>query len=293
MSAPNRGAAHRFGRKVKFRVLWTFVAFGIGAASTWHFRQTIFGLLFAPAGGSLSPYGGLPIYTSPTEMFGATFSLAMKGGFAAAFPVLVVSVYQLASPLLNHQQRRFAVIFLPSMLVCYLGGAAFAYFVMLPTGLRFLLHFGEGIAVPVITITEYMKLVTALVFWVGVVFELPPAMFLLAKFRIVSFRRFRKFQKYVPVAAFIVSAIITPTFDMVNSTMVAVPIIVLFEVGLALAWLAEGGPRTCARKAGATVGRIWRRPVRAFARVRAWLGKVYRKVIAVVLRVAPFRKKGG
>ena len=227
------------------------MAFGVGAGFTWHFRKTVFGLLFAPAGETLSPYGGLPIFTGPTEMFGVTIHLAMMGGVVAALPVLTFSVYHLLSPLLNRQRRRFAVIFLPSILVCFLGGMAFAYFVILPAGLKFLLHFGDGIAVPVIRITEYMSLVTAMIFWVGVIFELPLAMFLLAKLRIVSHRGFRKFRRYVPAAAFVLSALITPTFDFVNQTMVAVPIIVLFEVGLLLSWLArpkERGHRTVVRR---------------------------------------------
>jgi len=184
-------------------------------------------------------------------MFGAAVHLAIMGGVIAAFPVLTFTVYQLLSPLLNHQQRRFAIIFLLAILVCFVGGGAFAYFVMLPTGLKFLMHFGDGIAVPVIRITEYMSLVTALIFWLGVVFELPLAMFLLAKLRIVSHRGFRKFRRYVPAAAFVLSAIITPTFDVVNQTLVAVPIIVLFEVGLFLSWLArpkEKGHRTVVRR---------------------------------------------
>ncbi len=195
--------------------------------------------MFAPAKGSLSPYGGLPIFTGPSEMMGATIHLAMMGGLVVAFPVATIGVYQLVSPLLSRKQRRFVAIFLPAVFVCYLGGAAFAYFVMLPFGLRFLLNFGAGIAVPLISITEYMSLVTAMLFWLGVVFELPPIMFLLTKMRLVRYEQFRRIRRYVPASAFVLSAIITPTFDVVNSTMVALPIILLYEIGLALAWIAR------------------------------------------------------
>ena len=245
MSAP-RGAIHRFGRKIRFRILWIIVAFGVGASTTWYFREVIFGWLIAPANGKLSPYG-LPIFTSPVEMLGMAISLAIKGGLVVAFPVLVFSIFGLVSPLLGPRRRRFILLFLPVIFLCYLGGAAFAYFVMLPTGLRFLLHFGTNIAVPFITITAYMSLVTALIFWLGIVFEIPLIMFLLAKLRLVSRRRFTSFRKYVPFAAFFLGAIITPTFDALNQTMVAVPIIALYEVGLFLAWIAEGGPRTMVR----------------------------------------------
>ena len=150
---------------------------------------------------------------------------------------------------------------------------------MLPTGLRFLLHFGEGVAVPVITISAYMSLVTALIFWVGVVFEIPLVMFLLAKLRLVSRKRFGKFRKYVPVAALILSAVITPTFDVVNQTMVAVPILVLYEVGLFLAWLAEGGHRTLAQKVKDMVIWVWRRPVVAFKAACRSIKRVGRRLM--------------
>ena len=201
--------------------------------------MTVFGWLFAPAKGSLSLYGGLPIFTGPVEMMGVTIHLAMMGGLVVAFPVATVGVYQLVSPLLSRKQRRFVKLVLPATFVCYLSGVAFAYFVMLPFGLRFLLNFGEGIAVPLINIKEYMSLVTAMVFWLGVIFELPPVMFLLTKLSLVRYEQFRRVRKYVPASAFVLSAIITPTFDPASSTMVALPIILLYEIGLALAWIAR------------------------------------------------------
>lgn len=194
--------------------------------------------MLAPAGDNLSPFDGQPIFTSPVAMMGATIQLAMRGGFIAALPILLISIYTLLSPLIAPQQRRFLSIFLPVTIVCFLCGIAFAYFVMLPTGLRFLLNFGTDIAVPVIVISDYIDLLTAMMFWLGVVFELPIAMFLLSKLRIVSYLRFSKLRKYVPVSAFLLSAILTPTFDIVNQTLLAVPIIVLYELGLFLSWVA-------------------------------------------------------
>src|SRR3990167_1181409 len=137
MSVPTRGALQRFGRKIRFRLLWVFLAFWAGASFTWYFREPIFLLLFAPAKGNLSPHG-LPIFTGPVEMFSATVGLAMKGGMVAAFPVATISLYQLLSPLLKPQQRRGIFFFLPAIFLCYLAGMAFAYFVMLPAGMRYL-----------------------------------------------------------------------------------------------------------------------------------------------------------
>lgn len=105
-----------------------------------------------------------------------------------------------------------------------------------------------------------MSLVTALLFWLGVIFEVPLIMFLLTKLRLVRYEKFRRLSRYVPATAFILSAVITPTFDVINQTMVAVPIILLFWVGLGLSWLArpkEEGSRTLAQKAKAWAASIW------------------------------------
>ena len=260
-----RHASRILGRRIRIRLFWVLLTFGGGAGATWYYREAVFNLLLAPAGDNLSPFeGNLPIFTSPTAMMGATIQLAIRGGVLAALPVLVVSVYTLFSSLIPPQQRRFLVLFLPATAACFLLGSGFAYWVLLPTGLKFLLNFGTGVAVPVIALDEYISLLTAMIFWLGVVFELPIAMFLLAKMRVVSYLRLRGLRKYVPVAAFVLSAIITPTFDVFNQTLLALPIIVLYEIGLFLSWLAwpEEGDYMFVKKIGA--GLAWvRRKVRA------------------------------
>ena len=259
----------RFARRVRFGLLGTFLAFGIGAGLTWYFRVTIFNWLIAPAGGNLSPHDGLPVYTSPTEILSVTIRLSLTGGVIFAIPVLVLTIFYLVSPLISRHERRLVALFLPAILAAYLAGVSFAYFVMLPVGIAFLLSFGEGIAVPTIRISEYLSLAIVLLFWLGVIFELPLVMFLLAKLRLVSYQRFRRVRKFVPPVAIILSAIITPTFDVVNQLMVAIPIIVLYEVGLLLAWLAQPGK-----------GRL------VIRRIKALLVGILRR-IAVVLVLVP------
>ncbi len=232
-------AFRRFGNRLRRRLLFVFLAFGIGAASTWNWKQEIFELLLVPADGMLSPFGGGPVFTGPTTMMGATISLALRGGILASLPVTVISFYTLLRPLFPDAQHRFIILFVPTTILCFLLGGSFAYFVMLPAGLKFLLNFGSGVATPLITIDQYLDLMFAMMFWLGVVFEMPVAMYLLAKTKIVSYRKMTSLRKFVPVTAFILAAIITPTFDVLNQTMVAVPIILLYEVGLFVAWVAH------------------------------------------------------
>ncbi len=278
--------ARRFGNRLRRRLLWAFLAFGIGAASTFWFRETVFDFLLIPAGGALSPHDAMPVFTAPTEMFGVTVRLALRGGLAAALPVLAFGLLTLLRPLLAPQQRLFVTIMLPLTALFFLGGAAFAYFVMMPTAMRFLLSFGAGIAVPVITITEYISLVSALMFWLGIVFELPLVMFMIAKMRVVSYRRFRNLRRFVPVMAFILSAIITPTFDAVNQTMVAIPIIILYEIGLFLSWLAwpEEGDYMMIGRTISLVRRVVRRIRAGISKVRRLIISAYRWIVRLLLR---------
>lgn len=228
-------------RGVKRRLLWVAAAFGFGASLTWYFNKAIIGWLLAPAHGHLSP-SGLPVFTGPTEVFTVTINLVTIGGVVFAVPMLAFHLARFFRPLMSQRAMRLAALSLPAVFACYLVGAAFAYWVLLPTGLGFLLQFGAGIATPMVRISEYMDLALALLFWMGVVFELPLAMFLLSKLHIVSHQRFRRLRRHVSTAAIIFSILVTPTTDYVNMLLVAVPIVLLYEVGVLASWLAWRKP---------------------------------------------------
>lgn len=248
----------RYLRRVRRDLLATFLAFGGGAGFTWFFRERVFALLTAPAGGYLSPHDGYPVFISPTEVLSATIRLSITGGVVAALPVLAFGIFRVVSPILTRHDRRLVALFLPAVFLFFLAGVSFAYFVMLPVGVRFLLHFGEGVAVPMIRISEYMNLVMALMLWLGLIFEIPLAMFLLVRVRAVSYERLKRFRRYLLLAAPFLSIFITPTFDPVNMLAVFVPIVMLYEVGLVFAWLArpkEEGHRSMVVKLAVGISR--------------------------------------
>lgn len=226
-------------RGVKKRLLWVVVFFSLGSGLAWYYNTEIFHILLAPAHGRLS-VDGRPIFTAPTDMFTAVFSLVVKGGILSALPVAVFQVYRFVRPWLGARRRRLVHMYAALAATLWAGGTAFAYFILLPTGMRFLLSYGTEIATPYITITEYLGLVMAMLFWMGLVFQLPVVMMLLAHLRLVSHAKFRKVpRRYITIAAFTFSMFITPTTDWVNQTLVAVPLILLYEVGWFLAWLVR------------------------------------------------------
>ena len=238
MTSPFERASERLGQRVRRRLFLVFLTFSIGAASTWFYRVDIFTFLLIPAGGALSPFDGQPVYTTPTGMMASTIGLAIKGGAVVALPVATIGILTMLRPLTGRYWR-FLLIFTASVMLCFMGGATFGYYILLPTAMQFLLHFGAGIAVPMIDIAEYLAMFMAIVFWMGVIFVLPPAMYLLTKLRLVEYRTLRKIRKFVPPSALILAAILTPTFDVVNQTMMAVPMMLLYEIGLFVSWAAR------------------------------------------------------
>ena len=204
-----------------------------------YFREDVFAFLLAPSRGLLSPTSQ-PIFTSPTEMFSATIRLAVTGGIVAALPVVLASFSRLLIPLLLPSERRFIFLFFfPAAALCFVGGVSFAYYILLPAGLGFLLQFGTNIAAPMIRISAYMSLATSMLLWMGIVFELPLGMYVSSRLRMVSHTQWRKIRKYVFPTAIIFAAIITPTMDGLNVMLIAIPMTVLYEIGLALAWVGR------------------------------------------------------
>ena len=221
-------------RGARRRLLWVLVSFGLGASLTWYYRGAILGWLIAPAHGHLSP-AGPPIFTGITDAFSFATHLAIFGGLLAAVPVAAFHLFRLLSPFLGQTVRRFLLILLPSALVFFVGGIAFSYFVVLPLVLNFMLGFAVGVAVPMIGLDEYMNEVKIMLLGMGLVFETPLVMLLLAKFQILSHEQMKKVRRFVPPLAFIFAGFISNTIEI----SIPIAVILLYEVGLALAWLAS------------------------------------------------------
>lgn len=149
------------------------------------------------------------------------------------------SLYTLFTPILPERIRLVYKIFAPASALFFIAGAVFAYYVVMPRMLTFLLGFSEGIAIPFIEIDAYLDLLFNMAFWFGVIFQVPLAMFLLAKLDIVGYRRMRRIRRGFAIFAIIASIIITPTFDGISMAMMAVPMYVVYELGLFLAWMAR------------------------------------------------------
>jgi sec-independent protein translocase protein TatC len=184
----------------------------------------------APAG-KLSTLG-------PGEGFFTFLEVAMIIGIALSMPVIVYQVLSFVTPALYEHERKYLFIAVPGVTLSFAAGVAFCYFFMLPFAIAFLGGFQTDIFNPIWSAERYLDFVTTFLFWVGITFELPIVMYFLSKMGVVSAQRMAGFRKYAFVLAFVIGAIITPTPDPINQSIVSLPIYFLFELGVLLARFA-------------------------------------------------------
>lgn len=214
------------------------------------FHRVIFHLLTGPIQGVESLRDQKLVFTQMTEMIGITMKVSLMGGVVLASPMLMYQVLMFIAPGLTSKEKRYVFALLPGAMLSFVAGVAFGYYVLLPPALRFLLTFGSDIATPLIRVGSYINLVVTLLFWLGVAFETPLIMFFLSKIGVVTPRALARQRRLAMVVAFILGGLITPTFDPVNQSLVAVPIILLYELGIWLARLARlGQKKSLERKA--------------------------------------------
>jgi len=226
--------------ELRGRLFIAAVAVVAGLALSAAFGNDIIKFLKEPAQGRQVNFQ----FIEPFEFVVTYFRVSLLGGLVIGMPVIVYEGLMFISPGLTRQEKRWLYSVALGASLLFLGGVAFAYYVALPPALNFLFRFGEDIAQPNIRIGSYIDFVTRLVFWTGVTFETPIVVMFLARFRIVSARQLLRWWRYAIVIAFLIAAIVTPTIDPVTQSLVAGPIIVLYFLGIVLAWLVQ--PRRAA-----------------------------------------------
>lgn len=223
--------------ELRRRVVICVIAVLAGSAASFVFYEEIIELLSRPAYDLEGSQGIQLVFIEITELLTTAVKVSFVAGFVLALPIILYQVIMFVAPGLTGRERRYLFLFLPMALVAFACGVAFCYFVLIPPALRFLLGFSD-VAEPLIRISNFVNLMVRLLFWMGVAFETPLIMYMLAQLGIVSARQLSRFRRVWVVLAFLLGAIITPTFDPVNQTLVAGPLLVLYELGVLLAKLA-------------------------------------------------------
>ncbi|HEY86944.1 MAG TPA: twin-arginine translocase subunit TatC [Dehalococcoidia bacterium] len=196
----------------------------------------IFPTLISPVKDLLSTGEINLIFTQMTEMIGTYMKVSLAAGIILAMPYLVYQLLMFVSPALTRREKKRVYLLLPWITLMFIAGVAFGYFILIPPATSFLMTFGSNIADPMIKIGNYISIVTRLLVASGAVFETPVIILFLARLGIVKAKMLSSKRRHAIVAAFILAAIITPTFDPINQSLVALPLIVLYEISI---WLAK------------------------------------------------------
>lgn len=217
--------------EMRSRFFHTIIAILVFTGISFVFYQQIFDFLLAPAGPDFEPQS-----IELMENMSTIFRVCLMAGFVASMPYVVYQVFAFLSPALRSNEKRYVFASVPFVALLFLGGVAFSYYVAMPAALDFLLGFGSDIAKPEIRITNYIDIVLRLLLAVGLSFEMPIIIMVLARVGIVSPDWLARQRKIWVVIAFILGALITPTFDPINQTIIALPLIVLYELSI---WLSR------------------------------------------------------
>ena len=218
----------------RWRLTISVVAILVCSMAFWPFKDFIFDLLQSPLGPEVSLQ-----QIEPTEAFFSFFKVAVLGGIGIASPLVLYQIMAYVSPGLYPSEKRIFYASIPAMLAMFFIGVMFCWFVILRFTLNFLTGFAPDDINTELSIDSYISFVARMLLVVGLVFETPFAIFLLAKFRIVSAKRLKGFRRYAIVVIVILAAVITPTPDPFTQMAVAIPMYALYELGVLLAGLAR------------------------------------------------------
>ena len=167
----------------------------------------------------------------------------MVCGLIFASPVIFSQIWRFVAPGLYRHEKRVVLPFTVLSSVCFLGGATFGYLVVFPPAFRFFVGYNNAYLTSLPSVTEYFSLALRLLLAFGVIFEMPVFMVLLARLGVVTSAGLSRHRRYAIVINFIVAAVLTPTPDAVNQLIMAVPLLVLYEISVIAVRIFGGGKK--------------------------------------------------
>ena len=217
--------------ELRGRLFRALIAVFVGVLITGAFGQRLLEWLARPVGG-LEQMAAIEV----TENLGVFMQVSLLGGVTLAMPVIVYQMWQFIRPGLMPNERRYVYVIVPAATILFLAGAGFAYFVMLPAAIPFLVGF---LSIPTRPRpSNYVSFITSMCFWVGLSFEIPLIVFFLAKVRIVNYKMLISSWRTAIVAIAVIAAVVTPTGDPVNMALMMIPLVLLFGLSIVLARIA-------------------------------------------------------
>jgi sec-independent protein translocase protein TatC len=221
--------------ELRWRIIYSLIGLALGTLICWIFVDFLVNdVLLLPAKHAgiklqnLKPFGQLMLF----------FEVAMVGGAIISLPNIFYQLWKFISPALKENEKKYISSIVAFSTLCFLLGVAFAYFVMLPLSLKFAAQFGTAQIENIFAIDEYMSIIISIMLGSGLVFELPMVSFFLSKLGILKPDFMKKYRRHAIVIIFIAAAFLSPGTDPVSMIVLAVPLIVLYEVSIIISKLS-------------------------------------------------------
>ncbi|EDP75605.1 hypothetical protein HG1285_16615 [Hydrogenivirga sp. 128-5-R1-1] len=213
----------------------------IAAGGSFYFARYVFEFLKEPV---VKSYPDVELITlSPTEPLFILIKISLTVGLIIASPVILFEIWRFVEPALYPQEKKLFIPLLLSSVLLFVMGGVFAYAVVLPMALKFLLGLGfsQLAATPYLSVNLYVSFVLKMLIAFGIAFEMPIFLYMLQRAGVVSQQQLKKFRRYFIVVAFLVGALIAP--DVATQVLMAIPLLVLYEVSILLGRTVRKGEK--------------------------------------------------
>lgn len=220
--------------ELRKRIIICLIALVVTSGASLLFAPFVLKILKLPAQGIINK---LAIF-SPEEAFLIYMRIGFLCGFILTMPVILHQLLLFVSPAIEDRIRKYTGSFILFCFLSFIIGGLFAYFILIPPALKFCLSFAKDDLEPVISAAKYISFVVNLILGCGLVFQMPVLSLILTKLGIVNSKVLRSKYKYAFVAILIVAAIITPTTDIFNMLVLALPMLFLYEISIWVSFLA-------------------------------------------------------
>lgn len=226
--------------ELRRRLIYSILAVTVGFFACWNYHEFIFSFVQRPIMDALRHNGMAEklVYLNPTEPFNLYLKVAALAGLFVTSPIVLYQVWMFISPGLYRNEKRYVFPFMFATVLLFLSGGLFAYKMVYPAALTFLIDYGKQFQ-PMITIGEYTDLFLTIMIGMGVIFELPILVFFLSLMGIVTAGWMWRNLRYSILVIFIIAAIITPTTDILNMCIFAAPMVALYILSIGIAFLVH------------------------------------------------------
>ena len=221
--------------ELRQRLIVSIIAVVVGFLIAFLFIDHIFAFVMRPLQ-EILPSGGRLIYTEATEAFMLQLKMAALAGVVLAAPVIMWQLWLFIAPGLYSREKRFALPFVLFSSVFFVGGVAFSHYVVFPAAWKFFASFNNDYLEFMPKVSEAFGLYAYMLLAFGIIFQMPTLVLALARMGVVTAGFLWRHTKYAILIIFIISAVITPSSDVVNQSLMAVPMLALYLLSIGIAW---------------------------------------------------------